>query len=313
MNNPLVSVVIPVFNAEKYLAEAVESILRQTYTNLEILLINDGSTDGSKAILKKYALADPRIKLINNEQNIGLVRTLNTGLDQATGKYIARMDADDISVTDRIKLQVDFLENHSEVALLGGAFQIIDSNEVIRHPLSNDQIKIKLLSNTAFAHPTVMMRTAVFKAEDFRYDENYRHLEDFELWTRVAQKHELANLKQVVLHYRIHPTQVTSDQSHLQYRIDLANNLRLTQLKRLGLSEISTSDLELHLAFMAGNPEIATLGEYITWANKLKSANYHKKYVSQRSLDLIIFRQLFYIACRKLKHKIKNIYRQIRP
>jgi glycosyltransferase involved in cell wall biosynthesis len=158
MANPLVSVILPVYNAETYIAEAIESILTQSYKNLELILINDGSTDRSLDIMQSYA--DIRIQIISRE-NRGLVASLNEGIMKAKGKYIARMDADDISLPKRFEEQVAFLEMHPEVGLCGTAVMMFGNKikgKIWRLPQSDNRIKSELLFSSALAHPTLMMR-----------------------------------------------------------------------------------------------------------------------------------------------------------
>jgi len=131
VKSPIVSVILPIFNAEKYLSVCIESVLNQTFQDFELILINDGSTDGSSVIIKKYEQLDKRVKVFNNDHNLGIIDTLNVGLRLAKGKYIARMDSDDICVEDRLKYQVDYLDEHEYIFLIGGSFYLIDENGLV--------------------------------------------------------------------------------------------------------------------------------------------------------------------------------------
>jgi glycosyltransferase involved in cell wall biosynthesis len=209
---PVISVVMSVLNGELFLAEAVESILNQTFEGFEFIIINDGSTDGTGAILGSYRKMDQRVRIVSQE-NRGLVRSLNLGCGMAQGKYIARMDADDIALKDRLQLQVDFLEKHPEPALLGGAVEIIDrlgdTLEIQKNPTGNQEIQSAFLRNGCpIWHPTVLMRREIFLGTG-GYRQIVNGAEDHDLWLRIAEHHQLANLGTVVLKHRRHPDEVT--------------------------------------------------------------------------------------------------------
>ncbi len=211
MNEPLVSVVMSVFNGEAYLREAVESILSQTLSDFEFIIINDGSTDGAASILESYAQSDRRVRVYHQE-NRGLIASLNRGCALAQRKYIARMDGDDISLGDRLMRQMEFLEKHAEVGLLGGAMEYIDSTGktlATRHyPIQDRDVRSRLLLDTPFAHNTVVMRKEAFLSSG-GYRAAFEGAEDYDLWVRMARHCQLANLGEVVLKYRIHPGSIT--------------------------------------------------------------------------------------------------------
>ena len=208
---PLVSVLIPCYNCEEYVEEAVMSIVKQTYSNLEILVIDDGSTDNTGCILQELAKKDNRIKYIKNTTNLKLIKTLNKGLDLCKGKYIARMDADDISLPERIEKQVIFLEKHSEIGIVGTYIQIFGVRKgVWRMDTSDKYIRAHLFCNTSFAHPTVMIRTSVLRDNCLYYKTEYPHAEDYKLWCDMAQYTKLANIPEVLLYYRINQNQVSN-------------------------------------------------------------------------------------------------------
>jgi glycosyltransferase involved in cell wall biosynthesis len=206
-NDARVTVLMPVYNGEPYLREAMESILNQSFTDFEFLIINDGSTDRSVDIILSYP--DPRIRLVDNDQNIGLVHTLNRGIDLANGEFIARMDGDDISMPERFSKQVAFMERHPEVGVYGGWIEYFMGRElVMKFPASDADIRQALPSYNPIAHPTVMIRREVLKDHHLYYDPEYRHVEDYELWTRLSAITCFANIQEVVLKYRIHPAQI---------------------------------------------------------------------------------------------------------
>jgi glycosyltransferase involved in cell wall biosynthesis len=213
MTAPVVSVVMSVFNGERFLAEAVESILRQDYQEFEFIIIDDGSTDGSIAMLDSYQIVDARIK-VYHEKHTGLVGSLNRGCGLARGKYIARMDADDIAHRDRLEKQVAFMEAHQDVAVLGASVEWVNAEGkslyISTNPTMDSDIKEDLLLHRrcAFWHPTILMRREVFNATG-GYRPNVIGAEDYDLWLRAGEKFQLANLEEVVLQYRIHSNQVS--------------------------------------------------------------------------------------------------------
>ena len=210
MNAPAVSVLMSVYNGEAYLTEAVDSILTQSLRDFEFVIINDGSTDGTAPLLRKYAAQDNRIVLIEQE-NTGLVGALNNGLAVARAPYIARMDADDIALPDRLARQHAYLETHPDIAVLGAAITLIDEhNQRIRdiaYPQGDAEISAFIKKGSPIAHPVVMMRTAIIRALG-GYRAAYRHAEDYDLWLRVFEHHRLDNLPDLLLRYRQHDNKV---------------------------------------------------------------------------------------------------------
>jgi hypothetical protein len=209
MDRPLVSVVMSVFNGERFLREAIDSILSQTFSDFEFIIINDGSTDGTPSILDSYARSDPRVRVYQQE-NKGLVESRNRGCGLARGKYIAQMDADDIAVRDRLQWQIEFLERHSEVGVVGGAVELIDgAGRALyrwRLPVENEEIKTALRLHNCLADPAAMIRKEAFLSVA-GYRKPFDFAPDYDLWLRIAERWRLANLEAVVLKYRIHPDQ----------------------------------------------------------------------------------------------------------
>ena len=203
---PVVSVVMPVYNGEAYLAEAVESILSQTLRDLELVIIDDGSTDGTASILRRYGQADRRVR-VQIRTHRGLVAALNEGCGLARGTYIARMDADDVALPDRLQKEVAFLEAHPDVAVVGGCQDVVNEHgdviERIRMPEGDADIRARIGQENAMSHPTAMFRKEVFERVG-GYRLAVAYAEDYDLWLRIAERHQLANLPDTVLRYRIH-------------------------------------------------------------------------------------------------------------
>lgn len=201
MKIPRISVLMPAYNSEKYIGEAIESILNQTYADFEFIIINDGSTDNTAKIIKEYAQRDNRIRFINHSKNKGLIGVLNEGLDLCCGEYIARMDSDDISLPTRFEKQIEYMDAHPECGVLGTWFQIFgNKNESIQW--SQDIKILNFIKENQIGHPTVMLRKSVIDKFNFRYDFNYKHAEDFELWSRMVLVTEIHNLQETLLNYR---------------------------------------------------------------------------------------------------------------
>lgn len=239
---PKISVIMPVYNGERYLKEAIDSILSQTYGDFELIIIDDGSTDATEKMILAYQ--DHRIRYDKNEKNLGVAASLNRGLDLAKGEYVARMDADDISLSDRFEKQVNFMEAHPEVGVLGGAVLLLFPEGTCKFPLSpsDDQIRVDLLFNSAFAHPAVMIRRSVLTG--LRYEEEFIKCEDYRLWTKLAPVCKMANLSDVILQYRQHDGQVTQIQADTQ-RME---RIRKDYLKNIGELE----DIELFMEIANG-------------------------------------------------------------
>jgi glycosyltransferase involved in cell wall biosynthesis len=209
---PLVSVVMSVFNGERFLREAVESILSQTFRDLEFIIINDGSTDGTAAILDSYVRSDSRVRVFE-QGNKGNAESWNRGCSLARGNYIARMDADDVSLNDRLVRQIEFLEKNPNVGVAGSAVELIDATgrTLCRETraVEDYEIRRRLLDYCVFAHSTVIFRREAFMSVG-GYRKFFVGAIDYDFFLRIAESWKLANLPEVLLKYRIHPGQVCS-------------------------------------------------------------------------------------------------------
>lgn len=212
MTTPLVTVLLPVYNAERYLREAIGSVLQQTFTDFELLAINDGSTDSSEAIVLSFG--DERIRYISNKGNKGLIYTLNRGIELARGQYIARMDGDDICHPQRLEKQVAYLQQ-SSVALVASTVEMISENGSPLPPWKDDRqhttpqsIRAFLLRDNCIAHPSIMARTEVMR--EYRYQSDQKEAEDYDLWLRLsADGQEIAKINEPLLRYRFLQTSLT--------------------------------------------------------------------------------------------------------
>lgn len=214
MSNPLVSVLIPCYNVESYVVESVSSIMGQTYTNLEIVIINDCSSDNTSNKLQELAKKDSRIKIYNNETNLKLIKTLNKGIDLCSGKYIARMDADDISFPTRIEKQVSFLEQNADYDVVSTMFYTFRTGKakhnLYKNPKTYEELQAYLLFRSGICHPAVMIRKTLFSDLGLRFEEKYLHVEDYALWSKALYCTKLANIDEPLLYYRVHEYQVST-------------------------------------------------------------------------------------------------------
>lgn len=248
---PSVSVIMAVWNGEKYLHEAVESILGQTLSDFEFIIIDDGSTDRSYELLSQ--LRDPRLKLFRNKENIGLARSLNIALNVAEGEYIARMDADDIALPERLYTQVEFLEKNSSVVVCGTGVNYFseDGDEGVSSPPADDvTIRSTLIFGSLIFHPTVMFRAVLFREHAIQYNEQYTCSQDYELWATIANISgaRFANVPEPHMRYRKHTSSISKA---LRKKQDcFAWKCRERQLQRLGFS--SERYLKLHQLLVTG-------------------------------------------------------------
>ena len=226
---PFISVIMPVYNCERYIKEAIDSILNQTYANFEFFIIDDASKDQTLSIIKAYD--DIRIKLVEKEVNSGLTKSLNIGLSMAKGKYIARMDVDDISLPERFAKQLSFLDSNPDYVLCGSNYSIIGSNKVVTLPKTNENIRLGLLESCIIAHPSVMFRNSVLLANNITYDSSTEPAEDYHLWVKLISKGKFYNLQEFLLQYRVHDKQI-SQKKFIQQR-DLAVLAKIELLRIL--------------------------------------------------------------------------------
>jgi glycosyltransferase involved in cell wall biosynthesis len=226
-----------VYNGEKYLAEAIESILNQTYKNFEFIIVNDGSSDKSIDIIKEYISKDNRIVLIDRE-NEGLPYSLNEGISIAKGDYIARMDADDISLPTRFEKQIDFMQK-SELDVCGSYIKLFGKNKkeyIIKYPLNDEDIRFSLLFFSCLAHPTIVFKNKVF--DKVKYNVDYKVTQDYQLWCDIVNADfKIGNIPEVLLNYREHEAQASIEKFKRQQ--DTAHEIALGYGEKLGKEEIN--------------------------------------------------------------------------
>ncbi len=265
---PLISVVIPVYNGREYLREALQSIQRQTWRRLEILVLDDGSSDDSWRLIEEAAERDRRIIPIRNGKNRGLIWTLNRGLEMATGDFIARMDADDISLPERFERQIAYMERE-RLDFCGTWIELLGPSRkrLIRYPTNDFLFRVGLLFQTPFSHPTLMMKRHVLDG-GVRYREVARHAEEYDLALRLARNFRMGNLPEVQLKYRVHSSQVSK-----VYRKEQLETAAAIRRKALDLFDIVADDRERELHGLVRYPlpveSLERLRDFRNWLERL--------------------------------------------
>lgn len=276
MKVPKITVLMPVHNGERYIEDAIESILAQTYTEYEIIIINDGSTDDSMTIIKSYN--DTRIRIVHNYPKMGIVYSLNQGLSLARGDYVARMDCDDISLPHRFEKQIQFMEANPQVAICGSWVRVFGAESYLKkYPEHDEVIRTHLLFESPFAHPAIMMRRNSIIKENLAYRESFQHAEDYDLWSRVPRSLKFANLPIVLLKYRKHNGQVTN--SFREKQLSISNMIRVNKLMELG---IYASDRELDIHVLIARRTVNSSLEYIDIVKRWLINLYNKNNESKR-------------------------------
>jgi glycosyltransferase involved in cell wall biosynthesis len=294
MSKPLVSVLMPVFNAEAFVSEAVGSILSQTHRSLELIIVDDGCTDAT--IEKIRAVKDARIFIIENPKNLGLAASLNKAISHARGNYLARMDADDISLPDRIAIQVNYLEQNPDVSVLGTGMKYFNYSQYKNlFPSDHDSCKAKLLFNVCFGHPSVMFRASVFDQSDVRYkSELKQYSEDYELYTRLVDSHRFANLQSLKVRYRTFRPSIKSEAENL--RKNNSMNVRMQMLSRINLFP-NHQEKQLHKFLSestSGIDRVVAL-DVVAWAERISNANRTFSYFETQSLNKTLADQTFFL------------------
>lgn len=296
LETPLVTVLLPVYNCEKYIYEAINSVLNQSFTNFELLIIDDCSTDATVAIVREFT--DKRICFYQKKVNSGYTDSLNFGISIAKGKYIARMDADDICLPERFAKQVEFLDKNPNIILCGTAINYIGTAEGnLFYPEKHNEIYIHLFCFLpAFAHPTVMGKREIFEKNN--YNKNFEPAEDYELWTRIISQGEVANLNEILLKYRVHPNQVSVSKKHTQDVYSFKSRLPMVQALQLD----SKYSEEVIFKFLISKNSLCTIHE-------CEAINEFYNFVIQQNNKLEIFdKNLFNKKITAIKISLFNQY-----
>lgn len=275
MNRIKVSVVMSVYNGEKYLREAVESILSQTFKDFEFIIINDASTDNTSKIVNSFN--DQRIRILHNRKRLGLTKSLNKGIRKAQGEYIARMDADDVSLSKRLKEQVKFMDKNPKIGACGTAIKVIGNTQYTFYPpINNDQIKATLLFENCIAHSSAIIRANIFTQDKLYYNTKYLQSQDYNLWVRISKRYQLANLDRILVLHRVHNSQISKRKTSRQKAY--AFYVKSSQLKHLGI-KVSPRNLGIHQKICTGSSfltlkELELAEQWLTSLSKQNKERY---------------------------------------
>jgi glycosyltransferase involved in cell wall biosynthesis len=287
---------MPVYNGEKFLRESINSILNQTYTNFEFIIIDDGSKDSSVEIIKGYK--DKRIKFYRNHKNKGLPYTLNRGIDLSRGKYIARMDHDDVSLTYRLEKQVTFMEDNPEIDICGSAIvtEFKGTDKIFRQPSHHEEIKATLLFKNAMAHPTIVMRKKSMVKCGLLYDPLMVNAEDYELWTRVCWSLKMANIYEPLLNYRRHNNQMVARET-LRPAVCLARKKFVSKF----VNRLNEDDWNIHCMLTDSKivGRLINLNKLENWILKLSRSNERLKLV-ERDVFMSVLESQWFNYCLKI-------------
>lgn len=295
--NTEVTVLMSIYNGERFLKEAIDSILNQTFTDFEFLIINDGSTDTSKEIILSYK--DERIRYIENKTNIGLTKSLNIGLKIAKGKYIARMDADDICFSERLEKQFNFMEKNSDIGICGSYVEMLNEKINIKClwkvPLNHDEIKVRFFFDNMIFHSTAFIRRKILINNNLKYDPFYVRSQDYDLWERALPYTKLANIGKTLIIHRIHNDNIESIYKNEQQ--EFANKIRLRQLSKIGIYP-NNKEKELHkkllkYQFKRNKDFIINLEK---WMMKLLNANGKEKYFDEKYFSKLLYKRWFFLC-----------------
>ena len=306
---PAISVVMPVYNTPvSFLQEAVDSILNQTFSDFEFIIVDDGSTGGTRQYLD--SLVDPRIRPIRNETNIGITQSLNIGFRAAQGKYIARMDSDDISMPQRFEKQFAYMESHPETIMCGTAIEKFgDKTGIKRTPIDDlEQYRcILLFVNPGPSHPTAFFNKSKLLQHHIQYANWLLYGQDYELWVEISKIGKMTELSEVLLRYRVSSQQVGNSCSKMQARC--AQLVQKKQLCEL-LGKVSEDEVLFHYKYSTGYYADTVINqEIVKWYKRILKENRHKNIYHQKKLKKIIRDRLFRLtinACSKESSLIKK-------
>lgn len=270
--HPFVSVIMPVYNSDKYIEQSVKSILNQTYENLELIIVNDASTDGTAA--KLNIVNDPRIKILTNKTNLGNYPSRNLGLKLARGEYLFVMDADDLTHPHRIEKQLFHMSNHPDVGIISTSFRKFGAgnNVVVNYPFDYESLKVLFLENNYCLHPGLCIRRRFFNEQDsLLYNEQYQYASDYDFVSRNFRNFKICNIPDVLVEYRVHENQITS--SKYQEQQEYADKIRINYLSNIDLFP-NEVEKEIHLSLVKRSfSREFCLSDYLRWSNKIVHFN----------------------------------------
>ena len=326
---PKITVFMAAYNSENYISDSIKSILDQSFSDFELLIINDGSTDLTVDIIEKFN--DPRIRLVHNDKNRGLTYTRNVALTEALGEYIAILDSDDIAIKNRLELQYNFFQQHPEYALCGGHGIYINQlaqpadNSDLTVPTGAEKIKMTLFFENTFVNSSVMFKTSIY--QELNGYQEYAPAEDYELSIRIAEKYPVWNLDKILVKYRKHENNISTLENETA-------KLKLKAIKRMQISSLGISDSQnlgdILFSILIWDYKSYQFSDYHRLFSQIKSANrklgkypikeferilfekwftvIHQKRAKMNALALLFNKDLFdwsYLSMRQLRKTIK--------
>ena len=302
--SPLVTILMPAYNCEKFIDQSIIAILNQTFKDFEFIIINDGSSDSTNEIIKKYD--DKRIRFYENKVNSGIVKTLNWGLELSKGKYIVRTDADDIARTDLVSSLLEFMETHQDYIVCGGYMKLINSEKIFSYPNDNDFLRVHTLTFCPFSHSTVILKKSILAEKNIKYEETFKDGEDHALWAALLPFGKFYNLNKITLDYRESSTQVTATNVYSKNRIETREKIFSFQAKEY--FELNNDQAYLYVKLIDQRKvisleELNKVGQLI-----ITILNYNKK---KKLFKHAILKKLFFIKwhwlCFHSYHLGKNV------
>ena len=316
---PKISIIMATYNTDKtILKQSIDSILNQTYNNFEFIIIVDGDCEDIK-IVKEYS--DDRIKIIKNEKNMGLPTSLNIGIENSSGEYIARMDSDDIAISNRLEIQLNYMEKHKNIDISGMFVKTFgdEVKDIINSLYDFESIKCQIFYSTTLIHPSVMIRRKFLLDNNLKYNDHFKYSQDFDFWSRCSRFGNIAVIPKFGLNYRVHKNQISTAKKEQQleyFKEILLNNLQLfysedESLKKLNSILILNGKIELNVDNYKELSDF--IDELIQLNLKLKIFNFKKfkKNLYYRYFSLIVKnkqinkKEIF--ANKNIRKKIYNI------
>lgn len=289
------TVIMPVYNGEKYLVEAIESVLNQTFADFDLLVLNDNSSDSTSEILENFCKKDDRVKVITKLKNEGPANLRNEGIEKANSPLIALLDADDIALPTRFEKQIQVLEADNELALCGTWFTIFgDKKEkIIKHAVAHDDLKVQFLHSCGLGNSTVMFKKSAIK--DLRFEHEYVPAEDYGLWSEFIANSKFYNIPESLVRYRWHPGNISQTKEENLRVAEIA--IKKRQLTRLGIDQNSnTAIYYVNAVCLKRKLSFEDIKQTITASNELleknKTLNFYNQSVFQKHIERTILRTI---------------------
>lgn len=281
-----ITVLMPVYNGAKYLKETIDNVLSQTFRDFVFLIINDGSTDETELVIQSYS--DDRIKYLKNEANLGLVKTLNKGIDMVETEFLARMDADDLWVETKLEKQIEVLDRRPEIGICGTSIRKFGTYEAdFIFPQNNEELKVGFLFYCCMSHPSVVFRMSFLKNTGLRYRPDYFPAEDYKMWVDALSSTQIYNIPEILVFYRQHDSQITQDSNKNQ--VDKSNVIR-AELLNIISGSFSDMEVAFHLSHFIKGDFTYGFNASKQWVDKLLKLNTTFEY---KYLNAALKKQLY--------------------